>query len=246
METHKLAPADLGYRPVIVATYNRRLTNYLVHVSGAQAVAHPLPAAMADFHVGDGYSIVTLPMGAPATILALEFMIAAGTKALITVGTCGGLQPDLPVGSCILPEEVVREEGTSHHYAAADVPARPSSRLLASIERHCRDQDLEPTRGLAWTTDAPYREHKEKIARYREAGVLAVDMEASAVFTVAACRSVAAAAIFVVSDELFEPYRLGFSSPELLDGMARAGRAALAAAAELAGEAAAEAPSEEL
>jgi purine-nucleoside phosphorylase len=56
--------------------------------------------------------------------------------------------------------------------------------------------------GLVWSTDAPFRETVGKVVKYQKAGALAVDMEISALYTVAAFRSILVAAALVVSDDL--------------------------------------------
>ena len=133
-----------------------------------------------------------------------------------------------------LPETAIREEGTSHHYLPPDVPAKATEKLVKLLDEACRRRGLEPRLGLHWTTDAIYREHVEKIARYREKGVLSVDMEISAIYSLAACRGVDCAAVVAISDELFEPYRVGFRSPEFEHGIRTAGQAALDVATGLA------------
>lgn len=175
--------------------------------------------------------------GRPAAVAAVEEMIPFGLTHLLVVASSGGLQPSLPIGSIILPETAIREEGTSHHYLLPGVPARADPELLDQLEAASRSRGLNPPRGLHWTTDAIYREHREKIARYQELGVTSVDMEISALYVLAAYRGFKCAAAVVISDELFEPYRLGHRFPELVEGMGRAGLAALDVAQALAVEA---------
>jgi purine-nucleoside phosphorylase len=70
--------------------------------------------------------------------------------------------------------------------------------------------------GEVWTTDAPYRETLDKVKHYQRLGVLAVEMEMSALMTVARFRAVSVAAVLVVSDELFNlKWKPGFSDPLL-------------------------------
>jgi len=57
--------------------------------------------------------------------------------------------------------------------------------------------------GKVWTTDAIYRETEAKVLAYGSQGMLAVEMEMSALFTVARFRGVALAGLLIVSDELF-------------------------------------------
>ena len=61
-------------------------------------------------------------------------------------------------------------------------------------------------RGLTWTIDAPYRETKKEIEYHRRRGIVTVEMEASALFTVSKLRNVKIAAAFVVSDTLFDEW----------------------------------------
>ena len=231
---------QFGMKPVVLATFNRRLSAHLAEHSGAARATHPLPATWRELYTSEsGFSIITLSIGAPAAVAACEEMMPLGLTHLLVVAASGGLQPSLPIGSAIVPERAIREEGTSHHYLPPDVPARADPELLDQLEAACRTEGLNPPRGLHWTTDAIYREHREKIARFQELGVTSVDMEISALYALAAYRGFKCASVVVISDELFEPYRLGFRSPELVEGMGRAGLAALGVAQALAVEASA-------
>ncbi|HEX5939348.1 MAG TPA: nucleoside phosphorylase [Dehalococcoidia bacterium] len=232
---------EFGMKPVVIVTFNRRLSAYLAEQCAAERMEHPLPACWREMYSSDaGVAIITLTIGAPAAVAACEEMLPFGLTHLLVLAASGGLQPSLPIGSTILPETAIREERTSHHYLPPDVPARADPELLAQLERTCRTHGLNPPRGLHWTTDAIYREHREKIARYQELGVTSVDMEISALYALGAYRDFKCAAAVVISDELFEPYRLGFRFPELVEGMGRAGLAALAVAQALAVEASAD------
>jgi uridine phosphorylase len=69
-------------------------------------------------------------------------------------------------------------------------------------------------RGTVWSTDAPFRETVGKVGAYQAAGVLAVDMETSALFAVARFRGIRLASLLVVSDELSSlSWRPGFKDP---------------------------------
>ena len=73
-----------------------------------------------------------------------------------------------------------------------------------------------------------YREHRGKIDRYRAAGVMTVEMELSALFTVAAFRGVECAALLAISDELHgDAWDLGFGGEAFERAMGRAGMIAL-------------------
>jgi uridine phosphorylase len=238
LEGEGIGREEFPLKPIVIATFNRRLSAFLAERAGAQRVDHRLPATWRELFASDkGLSIVTLSIGAPAAVAAVEEMIPFGLTHLLVVAASGGLQPSLPIGSAILPETAIREEGTSHHYLPPETPARADPDLIQRLEVAARGHKLDPPRGLHWTTDAIYREHREKIARYQELGVTSVDMEISALYVLAAYREIKCASIVVISDELYEPYRLGFRFPELIEGMSRAGLVALDVAEGLAVEA---------
>jgi uridine phosphorylase len=142
--------------------------------------------------------------GAPVATLMMEDFIALGTKKFISLGTAGGLQPGRRVGDVVLCERAIRDEGVSHHYVGPGKYAAPSPDLTKALADEFARRSMSYTSGCAWTIDTPYRETLEEVRQYREEGVECVEMEAAAVFSVAACRSVQAASAFVVSDLLVD------------------------------------------
>ncbi|TAK63160.1 MAG: purine-nucleoside phosphorylase, partial [Dehalococcoidia bacterium] len=81
---------------------------------------------------------------------------------------------------------------------------------------------------------AVYREHREKIARYRADGVLAVDMELSALYTLARFRGIACGAVLAISDELHgDAWDIGFADARFVAAMTQAASVALDAARRL-------------
>jgi uridine phosphorylase len=142
--------------------------------------------------------------GAPLAVMGLEKLIALGATDVWVFGWCGSIQSDLRVGDVILPLHAVSEEGTSQHYPIAMGRAAAHQDLLNPLKKALEKAGLPFTQGPVWTTDAPYRETAQKVKDYQGAGVLAVEMELSALLAVAAYREVRLAALMVVSDELFK------------------------------------------
>jgi uridine phosphorylase len=171
----------------------------------------PGPAATRMLRFGE-LGFARLPIGAPAAAIAVEELAAHGTRAVIGVGTAGAIGDGLALGDLVVCSGALRDEGTSHHYAPPDRFALPDPGLTGRL----RARLPGVAHGPSWTTDAPYRETVEEIAAYRGEGLLTVDMEAAAVFTVAGLRGVAAASAFCVSDVLhgqqWEPH---FGSPAI-------------------------------
>ncbi len=156
-----------------------------------------------------------LGIGAPAAVTVLEELIALGVRDILVLGTGGSLQPALPIGSFILPTSAIREEGTSFHYAPAGNELAPDPTLAQALAEAVVAQGGVVTFGPVWTTDAPYREMRSKVAAYGAMGALAVEMEASALFALARFRRVRLTLLLAISDELFHEWRPGFRSAEL-------------------------------
>jgi uridine phosphorylase len=143
---------------------------------------------MHDF-VQDGvsYGIVGGAVGAPFAVLVAEEMFASGCELLVSVTSAGQISSAGPPPYFVLIERALRDEGTSYHYVP---PASPYSELrpeLGEMLRGAFDGEATPTvaRGAAWTTDAPFRETATEVERHRSAGILAVEMEAAALYAFA-------------------------------------------------------------
>jgi uridine phosphorylase len=143
-------------------------------------------------------------IGAPIAAILLEELTAFGVKFFISVGTAGALQKDLKIGNVVVCDRAIRDEGTSHHYIHYEKYSHPSQLLNQKIIQTIENLGLEYNLGTTWTTDAPYRETIKEIDFYKGEGVLTVEMEASAVFSVASALNVDAGAIFTISDYLGE------------------------------------------
>jgi purine-nucleoside phosphorylase len=153
-------------------------------------------------------------LGAPQAAMLMEKIIALGAERICVFGWCGSLQPDLRIGDIVIPLHAVSEEGTSEHYPVGNRKPGTDQTLNRILEQALEREGLLFRKGTVWTTDAPYRETASKVKTYREKGLLAVEMEMSALMTLAVYRSVKVSGLLVVSDELFDlSWHRGFSSP---------------------------------
>lgn len=176
-------------------------------------------------------SVFGTPLGASHAVIMLERLIAMGARKILAFGCCGSLQKSLPVGSFIIPLTALSEEGTSPHYPLplGTVPAADSQIVNVCLEK-CREKKLNPVSGKVWTTDALFQETRQKVERYSQMNLLAVEMEMSALFTVAAYRRIQLGAIMVVSDELATlKWKTGFLSPIFWMNSKKAARVAIEA-----------------
>ncbi len=153
--------------------------------------------------------------GAPASAVAFETAIATGGKYFLMVGEAGAINEPIRIGDIILPTWAMREEGTSYHYMPSEYVPRPSRRLLAlfedAIKQRVKQDKIKIFKGGIWITDALFRETEDKVKTYAEHGILGVEMESSALMSIAEFRDVELAVALAVSDELYrDSWRSGF------------------------------------
>ncbi len=142
-------------------------------------------------------------VGAPMAVLCLEKLIALGAEKIILYGWCGSLQEDLHGMDVLVPSSGISAEGTSTHYRSGkNGEITPDSDLRDHLCRALAKNNIAFQQGPVWSTDAPYRETEHKVASLTAQGVYGVDMEYSALCTVAAFREVQFAAVMLISDEL--------------------------------------------
>ncbi|MFO7743667.1 MAG: nucleoside phosphorylase [Anaerolineae bacterium] len=175
-----------------------------------------LPGAL-EGKVDDTIGIYMACFGAPAAGMLMEALIASGVKRFAMVGQAGAISPRCGIGDVFLPTWGVREEGTSYHYLSPEVRCEVSQDLLGTIKGYFKTIDF--VEGGVWTTDAPFRETVDKVQRFAKEGVLAVEMECTALMAIAAYRCVEFAAALVITDHLFSgEWVQAFGSAEVIRG----------------------------
>ncbi len=174
-------------------------------------------------------SVFGTPLGAPHAVIMLERLIAMGAQKIFAFGCCGSLQSSLPIGSLVIPLTALSEEGTSAHYPLpAGVLAQADAHIVNICLGKCQEMKIKAVAGKVWTTDALFRETKDKVKLYSQNNLLAVEMEMSALFTVATYRKVQLGGIMVVSDELATlKWKSGFLNPVFWLNSQKAARLAI-------------------
>ena len=143
-------------------------------------------------------------MGAPYAAMMLEVLHAWGVEKALFLGWCGSIDPAYRVGDIVIPTSALIDEGTSLHYRQEpDSVVYPDQHQCDALMSDCSDHHIVYKTARVWSTDAIFRETPEKIAAFQRQGAHVVEMELSAIFSVAAFHAMAAAGILVVSDELF-------------------------------------------
>jgi uridine phosphorylase len=137
---------------------------------------------------GRQYGIVGCAVGASYAVLVAEQMFASGCRLLVSITSSGQITALRPPPYFILIERALRDEGTSYHYLPATAYADADPSLIATVDEALANVGEPVERGATWTTDAPYRETEAAIEAARTQGILAVEMEAAALYAFARAR----------------------------------------------------------
>lgn len=131
---------------------------------------------------------VACAVGAPFAVLVAEQLFATGCRFLISMTSAGQLKPLRSPPYFVLIERALRDEGTSYHYLPPAVFADAPTDALTLTDGAFHGNGVTVVRGATWTTDAPFRETADALRAMRERGLLAVEMEAAALYAFAAAR----------------------------------------------------------
>jgi uridine phosphorylase len=136
---------------------------------------------LADRTVG----IVGCAVGASFAVLVAEELFASGCRALLSVTSAGQIAARAKPPYFVVIDRALRDEGTSYHYAPPSEFSYADPGLLAIAIEALRDKTQSVVVGSTWTTDAPFRETAKAIDAAKAKGVLAVEMEAAALYAFA-------------------------------------------------------------
>ncbi|MBU0934102.1 MAG: nucleoside phosphorylase [Spirochaetes bacterium] len=201
LKEHEKAPK------AVILSYQRSLFDYVIKNHPVHFHDGYFKNHLAFLDETDGQIAIAgrFGIGAPAAAMMLEELIAFGAHSFISLGTAGGLVPGLHPGDLVLCTGALRDEGVSYHYIPGGGPALPDETMTSALEKNMQKAGVQPRKGLAWTIDALYRETRIEMDQHISRGAVVVEMEASALFTVARYREAKLASCFTISDSLAEP-----------------------------------------
>jgi uridine phosphorylase len=133
--------------------------------------------------------IIGRAVGASFAVLLAEQLFASGCKLLLSMTSAGQLVQAMEPPYFILIEKAVRDEGTSYHYLPPSNFSFLKNDLKEKLTTAFDNLNQKIFSGSTWTTDAPYRETEEVINHYKNIGIHAVEMEASALYAFAEARN---------------------------------------------------------
>jgi uridine phosphorylase len=164
------------------------LLDYLQSTGRAQL--HP---AWACYHTqlyifeyeGINIGIIGRVVGASFAVLVAEELFVSGCRLLISITSAGQIVPLGTPPYVVLIDRALRDEGTSYHYLPPSRYSMLRPELCTMLQSTWDNAELALHTGASWTTDAPFRETAAAIDAYRNEGIVAVEMEAAALYALA-------------------------------------------------------------
>ena len=165
---------------------------------------------------GRPVSIQSTGMGCPSAGIVIHELVELGVKRLLRIGTCGGLQPDLALGDLIVAISAVPADQTAIHLVGGE-PHAPTAdwELLHGAVHHAKELGKAVRVGPIVSSDVFYNPDGGQYQRWSDRGILAVEMEAAVLFTLAALRKVKAGCLLTVSDVVVEGEFVRISDEEM-------------------------------
>ena len=159
--------------------------------------------------LGEPVSVCSTGIGGPSASIAMEELHNVGADTFIRVGTCGGIHLDVRSGDIVVATGAVRYEHTSVEYAPIEYPAVPDFDLALALRDSALALGCRTHLGVVQCKDAFYGQHSpekspvsyellQKWESWKRLGVLASEMESSALFVVAAALGCRCASCFHV------------------------------------------------
>ena len=177
---------------------------------------------------GKRVSVQGTGMGCPSATIVFEELIQLGVKRLLRVGTCGGLQPDHALGDLIVAVSAVPADATATHLVGGEPHCPTASWELVHEAVHVAKHSDQTLRvGPIVSSDLFYNPDEGQYERWSKRGILAVEMEAAALFTLSALRGVHGGCLLTVSDIVVEGEFVRISDDELRAAVDRMTRIAL-------------------
>ena len=156
---------------------------------------------------GNPLTIQSSGLGGPSTAVVVEELIALGARRIVRAGTCTALTGGSPLGSLIIAEAALPQDGASRALGAIG-PLAADPALLAAL----RAAGNGAVAGSVLTIDLHYGEHPGG------SGAVALDLTTASLFAVAARHGIPAAAVLAVAEaggERLEPEAVEQAEVEL-------------------------------
>jgi uridine phosphorylase len=153
---------------------------------------------------GTPISVCSTGIGGPSASIAVEELTRVGATHFIRVGSSGGRQPHVPIGSVVVVTGAYRGEGTSQDYVPLPYPAVADLDVTLALRRAAEATlGRRAYEGIVYTRDAFYRRDEGLNQRLTDAGVIAAEQECSTVFVVGSLLGVKVGAVLGTDSNIF-------------------------------------------
>lgn len=142
-------------------------------------------------------SACSMGIGCPSAAIVVEELARIGAETFIRIGTTGSLQPPIEVGDIVIAHAAVRGDGASRSYVPTEYPAVADFNVTAALVQAAQKSKRRVHFGPVLTSDAFYGD-TDNLKRWSRFNVLSVEMECSAIFTLAKLKGLRAGAILAV------------------------------------------------
>lgn len=160
-----------------------------------------------------GISACSTGIGCPSAAIVVEELAKIGAETLIRVGTTGALQSNIETGDIVIATAAVRMDGATRSYLPIEYPAVANFEVVSALLQASRKLKKKIHLGIVLTTDAFYSENTEVINQLSKAQVLSIEMECSAIFTIAGLKGLRSGAILAVDCNLIKGVKKGEFEP---------------------------------
>lgn len=156
------------------------------------------------FYKGKRVSMMGTGIGIPTTSLFIhELATNYNVKNIIRVGTIGAMQPDLAIGDLILAMSASNDSNVNRlYFNNLDFAPTANFDLLQKAHFAAAQHNFTTKVGSVFSTDMFYGEDENRWRKWMAHGILGVEMETSAVYTLAAKFNIKALSILSVSDNI--------------------------------------------
>lgn len=189
MEPDRLQ-APLGQGVAAVACFWPDVIETITH--GAEQLAS-LPSLQPFWEIewnGGPLGVFYPGQGGALAAVCLELVIASGRRVVVACGGAGVLGPSVEIGTVLIIDGALRDEGTSYHYTAPSRWIAADPQTVAALTQIAEQAGIDYRVGPSWTTDGFFRITQSLARRRREEGCLAVECEAASLLAVAAFRGI--------------------------------------------------------
>lgn len=151
---------------------------------------------------GKRFAFYQAKVGEPLCVADYEDLMQMGSRRLILLGNCGVLDKRIEDCGVIIPTRAIRDEGCSYHYAPASDMIDVNRKYRDLFKAVLEEFHYPWVEGITWTTDAVYRETREKVERRRAQGAICVEMECAGMQAVCDFRKTEFFQFFYAGDNL--------------------------------------------